>query len=85
MSASPVSSPIPLSATGSESPNAETVALALRNTEYLQLQDLNVRVDGDAVILRGRLSSYYLKQLAYQAVLAVPGIHTILDAIDVVC
>ncbi len=62
----------------------EAVIEALRNTGYHQLLDLQVQVDGHEVTLRGRLPSYFLKQIAYQAVSHVPGVNVILDKIDVV-
>ena len=76
--------PIQASATEFDSPIADVVFVALRNTGYVQLRDLHVHVDGQDVILRGRLPSYYLKQIAHSVVLAVPGVRTIHDAIDVV-
>lgn len=63
---------------------ATAITGALRKTGYRQLLDLQVRVDGHDVILRGRLPSFYLKQLAQHTVSVVPGVKVILDAIDVV-
>ena len=65
-------------------PLAEAITGALRKTGYRQLLDLQIRVDGHDVILRGRLPSYYLKQIAHHVVSTVPGVNLILDAIDVV-
>lgn len=62
---------------------ADKVGLAMRNTGYRQLQTLNVRVDGGEVCLQGCLPSYYLKQIAQHAVLAVPGVRAIVDDIVV--
>lgn len=67
-----------------ESSLADAVTVALRSSGYQQLHALSVRVDGHDVILHGRLPSYYLKQIAHHIVSAVPGVHVILDAIDVV-
>lgn len=78
------SPPVPPAATDFESRIAEDVIMALRNTGYAQLPELEIRVDGHDVFLKGRLPSYYLKQKAHYAVLAVPGVHTIVDEIDVV-
>lgn len=63
---------------------SEKVSMALRNSGYVQLQDLNVRVDHQGVHLQGRLPSYYLKQLAHQVVLSMPEVRTLIDDIDVV-
>lgn len=62
----------------------DAIAVAFRYSGYVQLRDLSVRVDGHEVILHGRVPSYYLKQIAHHVALAVPGVHSILDAIDVV-
>ena len=67
-----------------EDPLTEAITGALRDTGYHQLLGLQVRVDGHEVILRGRLPTYYLKQIAHQAVSQVPGVNVILDNIDVV-
>ena len=63
---------------------AAEIAGALRNTGYRQLLDLQVRVDGHDVILRGRLPSFYLKQVAQHTVSILPGVNVVLDAIDVI-
>lgn len=73
-----------LVATQFESRIADEVMFALRQTGYAQIPDLEIRVDGHNVFLKGRLPSYYLKQKAHHAVLAVPGVHTIIDEIDIV-
>ncbi|MDB5336379.1 MAG: hypothetical protein JWN70_1998 [Planctomycetaceae bacterium] len=74
----------PTDATKFESRIADEVLMALRNTGYAQLPDLDIRVDGQDVFLKGRLPSYYLKQKAHFAALAVPGVRTIVDQIDIV-
>lgn len=74
----------PPATTAIESRIGDAIEVALRDTGYAQLRDLNVRVDGHDVILLGRLPSYYLKQIAHHVVMAVPGVHSIKDAIDVV-
>lgn len=67
-----------------ESDLADKVANALRSTGYVQLHNLNVRVDDRDIHLHGRLPSYYLKQVAHYAVLRVPGVNTLVDDIDIV-
>lgn len=63
---------------------AERVLEALRKTGYLALAELSVRMMGNEVVLKGHVPSYYLKQLAHNIVLDVPGIHTIIDDIEVI-
>src|SRR5271166_3940636 len=63
---------------------AERVERALRATGYGALRTVRVSVNARVVILGGRVSSYYLKQLAQSAALAVPGAHQIRNDLDVV-
>jgi len=66
-----------------ESDLADKVADALRNTGYVQLSDLNVRVDRYDIHLQGHLPSYYLKQVAHYVVLRVPGVQMLVDDIQI--
>jgi osmotically-inducible protein OsmY len=61
----------------------DAVNHSLRRAGYQQLQSLRVEVNGRNVRLRGCLPSYYLRQLAFHAVQAIPGIDTIEDVIDI--
>ncbi len=62
----------------------QTIQLALDKSGYIQLRGLEIRVNGDQVHLRGRLPSYYLKQLATHIISGLPGIHSVVDEIDVI-
>lgn len=84
MIAKPILPSVPVAANEFESRITNEVIKALRNTGYTHLPGLEIRVDGHDVFLKGRLPSYYLKQKAHHAVLAVPGVHTVADDIDVV-
>lgn len=57
---------------------------ALDKSGYVQLRELDIRVDDGHVHLQGRLPSYYLKQLAGHIISEVPGVLSIVDRIDVV-
>lgn len=63
---------------------AARIERALRDTGYLSLRDLEIIVTEGLVVLRGRLPSYYLKQVAHATAGAVPGVAEILDELDVV-
>ncbi len=63
---------------------AERVERALRTTGYGALRTVRVSVNTRVVILGGRVSSYYLKQVAQATALAVPGAHQIRNDLDVV-
>ena len=62
----------------------ERVERALGATGHGALRNVAVSVNGGIVILGGRVSSYYLKQVAQEAVLAVAGSHQIWNSVDVV-
>jgi osmotically-inducible protein OsmY len=63
---------------------AERVEQALRATGYPRLRGIEVTVHARLVILRGRVPSYYLKQIAQETALAVPGTHQVRNDLDVV-
>ena len=56
---------------------AERVECALRATGYGALHTVRVSVHALVIILEGRVSSYYLKQIAQATALAIPGAHQI--------
>jgi osmotically-inducible protein OsmY len=56
---------------------AERVARALGATGYGPLRGIELTVHARLVILGGLVPSYYLKQIAQAAALAVPGVHRV--------
>ncbi len=50
---------------------SDTIAEAIRLETHNQVRDLNIEQDGPDVIVRGRATTYYVKQLAHRAALAV--------------
>jgi osmotically-inducible protein OsmY len=62
---------------------AERVQRALYARGYRQLRDIQVTAHARLVILRGRVPSYYLKQLAQDTALAVPGAHQVRNDLEV--
>lgn len=63
---------------------AERVERALRARGYWTLFAVRVLVDARVVILEGKVGSFFLKQLAQETALAVPGAHQIRNELDVV-
>jgi len=63
---------------------AERVERALRATGYGSLRTVRVSVNARVVILEGRVSSYYLLQVAQATALAVPGAQQVRNGLDVV-
>lgn len=74
----------PRSASPADARVAEKIEQALRLTGYLSLRDLEIFVAEGLVVLRGRLPSYYLKQVTQAAVRAVLGVREVRDELDVV-
>ena len=62
---------------------AERVGRALRATGYGPLRGVEVTAQARLVILSGRVPSYYLKQVAQAAAMAVPGARQVRNDLDV--
>jgi osmotically-inducible protein OsmY len=62
---------------------AERVEGALRATGYSCLRAVAASVCGQLVVLRGRVPSYYLKQIAQAAALGVPGVRELRNDVEV--
>jgi osmotically-inducible protein OsmY len=61
----------------------ERVARALRATGYGPLREVEVAVHVRIVTLRGRVPSYYLKQVAQTTALPVPGVQQVRNDLEV--
>jgi hypothetical protein len=61
----------------------QRIERALRATGYLSLRGIAVSIDGQRAILTGRVPSYYLKQIAQTAALAVPGVLGLRNDVEV--
>jgi osmotically-inducible protein OsmY len=62
----------------------EEVTTALSATGRPSLRRLEVAASEGRIVLRGRVTSYYLKQLAQAAALAVPAVAQLLNEVEVV-
>lgn len=56
----------------------------LQRSPYATLQRLACHCDGDRLVLRGRLPSYYHKQLAQEAVGGIEGVVQVVNETEVV-
>lgn len=63
---------------------ADEIMSALRQTGYLELFSIDVRVDGHDVLLSGSVPSYFMKQKAEHIVRSLPGVAVLTSDIDVV-
>jgi osmotically-inducible protein OsmY len=65
-------------------PTAASIRHALLTSGYLVLRDLEVLVEGRRVCLKGKVPSYFMKQMAQTIVLAHPGVEELVDGLQVV-
>lgn len=57
----------------------------LRHNSYLSLKNVRCDYHDGALILRGCLPTYYLKQMAQSVVSRMEGVQRIVNEIEVVC
>jgi osmotically-inducible protein OsmY len=67
----------------SQAATADLAELRLRSRPYPALQGVTCAVRDGVLVLRGRLPSYYLKQLAQEAVARLDGVRRIDNRIEV--
>lgn len=60
------------------------VCQSLHQTTYQALRLIRVYAEGHTVILEGGVPSYYLKQVAQEAVLTVPGVQHLRNHLRVI-
>ena len=67
-------------------PDAQIVARARANLDgspHRELRAVRCDVAGGALLLRGRVRSYYMKQLAQESIRHLAGMHRIINQIEV--
>jgi osmotically-inducible protein OsmY len=70
-------------ASAESSPLADAVRSALAETGHGWLQRVVVAIEGGSVVLRGKVPSFYLKQMAQTTVMAVPGVEVMRNELQV--
>ena len=63
---------------------AELAQQALRRSSYFELRNVSCEFSGGVLILRGRVPTYHLKQLAQASVADVPGVVEVHNRVEVV-
>jgi osmotically-inducible protein OsmY len=63
---------------------AERIRRALNATGYSPLRAIEVAVHDGQISLRGRVPSYFMKQIAQATVMAVPGVGELCNELDVI-
>ena len=61
----------------------ESAESRLRRSGYLALRDINCTCHDEEITLRGRLPTYYLKQLAQHLVAEIEGVRRTINEIEV--
>jgi osmotically-inducible protein OsmY len=70
----------------SANPSLTPVEIAqqrLQKSDYVSLRDVRCTADADSLVLRGRVPSFYLKQIAQEIVRASHGVRSIVNEIEV--
>ena len=57
---------------------------ALADSPIYALRELQVECEGDSLLISGRVSSFYHKQLAQEVVRSVAGSHRVVNEVNVV-
>jgi osmotically-inducible protein OsmY len=68
---------------GAEQSLADAARAAILRAGHGRLRWLSVSADGGTVVLGGTVPSYYLKQLAQEAVLGLPGVGAVRNEVRV--
>ncbi len=63
---------------------AETAKHRILDQPHLTMQRLWCECDRGRLFLRGQVPSFYLKQLAQEAVVGLQGVHQVVNEIEVV-
>jgi osmotically-inducible protein OsmY len=62
---------------------AEAAGDRLRNSPYAEVRDISCQCDRGMLFLRGRLSTFYHKQVAQEAVAGLAGVRQVVNEIEV--
>mgnify|MGYP002389154063 CR=1 FL=1 len=62
---------------------SKQITEALRESGYVGLRTVEVELEGQTVLLRGTVYSYYLKQMAQEITRKVPGVRHIRNKVTV--
>ncbi len=63
---------------------AEAAERCLRRSSYLAVRAVSCEYHRGVLVLRGRLSTYYQKQLAQEAVAGIEGVSQVVNEIEVI-
>jgi osmotically-inducible protein OsmY len=61
----------------------EIARAVLQQSAYTEIRELSCDFNGGVLTLRGRVPTYYLKQVAQEAVADVPGVIEVCNGVEV--
>lgn len=74
----------PINASDASAPGlADLLRVSFEQLGYQQLSNIECEVDGDVMILSGKLKSFYLKQIAQSVAIKIPGVASVQNQIEV--
>ena len=74
----------PINASDTPTPSlVELLQISFNQLGYQQLNNIQCEVDGNVMILSGKLKSFYLKQIAQTVAIKIPGVASVLNKIEV--
>jgi osmotically-inducible protein OsmY len=73
----------PAAEAGPPAPPVDAILAALDKTGHGWLRRIVVTAEGGSIVLRGRVPSFYLKQMAQVIALAVPGVAVLRNELQV--
>jgi osmotically-inducible protein OsmY len=62
---------------------AENAERRLKSSPHAALRSITCEVEDDALVLRGRVMSFYLKQLAQETVRTIDGVGLVINVVEV--
>lgn len=62
----------------------DQIKAALNCLGYSQLNAVECVAEGDEILLRGQLHSFYLKQVAQSVAIKIPGVKNVRNEIEVI-
>jgi len=62
---------------------ADRVRICIHRMGYPQLRSVDCESQGDEVLLKGHIDSFYMKQVAQEVATKTPGVRTVRNQIEV--
>jgi len=74
----------PINASDAPTPGfEELLRISFEQLGYQQLNNVDCQVEGNVLVLTGKLKSFYLKQVAQTVAMKIPGVASVRNQIEV--